>query len=222
MIEYIKSQQQTNNAIINNMFTEDELHRFSKSDSHWIRNKGKRYQHRKIRKGEIYQIEFGKNYTPEMSYEHRGLVIGVKQNLLYVLPICSYNPTKHTDVYHPIDFPKSQGNYYLLKSSEFTCINHDSVLKLNDIRTISVNRIMYQHSGSIPLTSDTYKKIETLVLQKYFAEFYFEYENNNKNIEQLTEENIKLTEEIDSLKLTNNQLLKELEHLRNNSAQIKD
>ena len=27
-----------------------------------------------------------------MSYEHRGLVIGAKQKLLYVLPIFSYDP----------------------------------------------------------------------------------------------------------------------------------
>ena len=32
------------------------------------------------KKGEIYQIKFDKNYQPEMSYEHRGLVIGVKKN----------------------------------------------------------------------------------------------------------------------------------------------
>ena len=49
--------------------------------------------------------EFGKNYKPEMSYEHRGLVIGVKQKLLYVLPIFSYDPAKHPDVYHLADNP---------------------------------------------------------------------------------------------------------------------
>ena len=89
MIEYIKAQKEANEAVINNAFTSDELHRFSKSDSRWVSNKGKSYQTRKVKKGEIYQFEFGRNYAPEMSYEHRGLVIGVKNKLLYVLPIYS-------------------------------------------------------------------------------------------------------------------------------------
>lgn len=188
MKEYIKAQKEANEAIINNVFTADELHRFSTSDSRWVGNKSKSYQTRKIKKGEIYQFEFGKNYSPEMSYEHRGLVIGVKNKLLYVLPIYSYDPKKHTDIYHPIDFPDSKGDLYLLKNSEFAWINHDSILKLNDIRTVSINRILYKHSGKINPTTDTYRSIETLVLQKYFAGFYYEFETNKKTIAALTKE----------------------------------
>lgn len=214
MIEYIKAQKEANEAVINNAFTLDELHRFSKSDSRWISNKGKSYQTRKVKKGEVYQFEFGKNYAPEMSYEHRGLVIGVKNKLLYVLPIYSYDPKKHTSVYHPVDFPNSKGDLYLLKNSEFSWINHDSILKLNDIRTVSINRIQYKHSGNIDPTTDTYKNIETLVLKKYFAEFHHEFENNKKTIETLKEDNKKLTEEVDELKSENHQLMEEIEKLK--------
>ena len=94
MIEYIKAQSKTNEAIVKSAFNADELQRFSKADFRWAENRGKAYQTRKIKKGEIYQFEFGKNFTPEMSYEHRGLVIGVKKKLLYVLPIFSYDPKK--------------------------------------------------------------------------------------------------------------------------------
>lgn len=174
---YLKSQNETNTAIINNKFTQDELKRFSMSDYRWSNNRNKPNQstRRTVKKGEIYQFEFGKNYIPEMSYEHRGLVIGVRKKLLYVLPIFSYNPAKHPDVYHPIDSPTSKSDMFLLKNSDFSFISHDSVLKLNDIRTISVNRILYQQSGVIPISSDTYKKIEELVLQKYFPEFIHEH-----------------------------------------------
>lgn len=175
MNEYLKAQNQTNSTVISNIFTNDELERFSKSDYRWAASKSKRYRQRTVKKGEIYQIEFGKNYQPEMSYEHRGLVIGVKKKLLYVLPIFSYNPAKHTDVYHPIDFPHSKSDMYLLKNMEYSFINHDSVLKLNDIRTVSVNRILYQHPGIISPTSTTYKNIEKLVIQKYFPEFMYNY-----------------------------------------------
>ena len=214
VIEYIKAQTEANEAIIKNTFTVDELHRFSKSDFRWVLNKGKSYQTRKVRKGEVYQFEFGKNYAPEMSYEHRGLVIGVKDKLLYVLPIYSYDSQKHTNVYHPVDFPNSKGNLYLLKSSEFSWLNHDSILKLNDIRTVSINRIQYKHSGSIDPTTDTYKSIETLVLKKYFAEFYHEFEIDKKTIETLKEDNTKLTEEVDELKTENQQLWEEIERLK--------
>ena len=175
MKEYLKAQCKTTDAVISNLFCTDELERFSKSDYRWTDNRSKPYRHRAVKKGDIYQFEFGKNFQPEMSYEHRGLVIGVKQKLLYVLPIFSYNPVKHTDVNHPVDFPNSKSDMYLLKSSDFSFISHDSVLKLNDIRTVSVNRILYQQSGVISPSSDTYKKIEELVLQKYFPSFMYEY-----------------------------------------------
>lgn len=207
MIEFIKAQKEVSEAIINKAFSTDELQRFSKSDFRWAKNRGKSYQTRKPRKGEIYQIEFGKNYMPEMSYEHRGLVIGVKNKLLYILPICSYDPKKHTDVYHPVDFPSSKGDLYLLKSSEFAWINHDSVLKLNDIRTVSINRILYQHTGKLDPSTDTYKRIEASVLKKYFAEFYREFESNQKTIETLKEDNAKLQEQIKMLEEEKKQLV---------------
>lgn len=77
----------TNETVLRNTYSSDELGRFSKSDYRWADNRTKPFRHKAVKKGEIYQFEFGKNFIPEMSYEHRGLVIGVKQKLLYVLPI---------------------------------------------------------------------------------------------------------------------------------------
>lgn len=174
MNEYLKAQNKTNEIIVTNNFTNNELDRFSVSDFRWADNRTKQFRHRQVKKGEIYQFEFGKNFKPEMSYEHRGLVIGIKQKLLYVLPIFSYDPAKHPDVYHPTDNPASKSDMFLLKASDFSFISHDSVLKLNDIRTVSVNRILYQQNGLISPASDTYKQIEQLVLQKYFPSFYYD------------------------------------------------
>ena len=151
----------------------DEIDRFSKADYRWADNKRKSFQTRKIKKGEIYQFEFGKNFVPEMSYEHRGLVIGVNKKLLYVLPIFSYDSHKHPNVYHPVDNNTSKSDLYLLKKSDYSFIQHDSVLKLNDIRTVSINRILYhQNDGRIDINSLEYKTIEELVLNKYFPSFF--------------------------------------------------
>ena len=213
MNEYLKAQNKTNDTVIANKFSSDELHRFSKSDYRWADNRFKQFKHTTVKKGEIYQFEFGKNFQPEMSYEHRGLVIGVKQKLLYVLPIFSYNPSKHTDVYHPVDSPTSKSDMYLLKNSEFSFINHDSVLKLNDIRTVSINRILYQQSGKISPSSDTYKNIEQLVLQKYFPGFLYDYRQMEQNVSELE---TALTENEESLKT----LTSENEELKRQIAEL--
>lgn len=215
MNEYLKAQNKANEAIISGIFSSDELDRFSKSDYRWVNNRTAPFRHRAVKKGEIYQFEFGKNFIPEMSYEHRGLVLGVKQKLLYVLPIFSYDPHKYPDVYHPINYPNSKSDLYLLINSEFSFINHDSVLKLNDIRTVSVNRILYQQSGRIPPSSDTYKQIEKLVIQKYFPSFYHDFVQNNQDISSLNKQLEKAKENQDILKAEIEKLKTELETMKN-------
>ena len=185
MKDYLKAQNKTNDDILKDAFSADELSRFSKSDFRWADSRSKPFRQRPVRKGEVYQFEFGKNNIPEMSYEHRGLVIGVKQKLLYVLPIFSYDPCKYPDVYHPLDSPSSKSNLFLLKGNDFSFLSHDSVLKLNDIRTVSINRILYQHNGRIDPASELYRQIEHLTLQKYFPSFYHEYMEAIKMIERL-------------------------------------
>ncbi len=214
MEEFLKAQSKTNEAIIKKVFDSDELDRFSKSDYRWADNRTKSFRHKTIKKGEIYQFEFGKNYIPEMSYEHRGLVIGVKQKLLYVLPIFSYNPSKHPDVYHPLDYPHSKSNLFLLKKSEFSFIKHDSVLKMNDIRSVSVNRILYQQSGQVSPSSDTYKQLEKLVLRKYFPSFCHALEQNTQTITLLNEQLKKLNEYKTILESENERLKSELNYLK--------
>ena len=214
MKEYLKAQSKTNEIIISNAVKPDELDRLSKSDFRWANNRKKSFQHRSVLKGEIYQFEFGKNYIPEMSYEHRGLVIGVKQKLLYVLPIFSYDPKKHTDAYHPVDFPVSKSDLFLLKSNDFSFISHDSVLKLNDIRTVSINRILYQQNGRIDPASATYKQIESLALIKYFPDFFYNYEQDKKSLESLNHQLATLADAKKKLEKENEKLKAEIENLQ--------
>lgn len=189
MKKYIEAQQSINEIIINNSVDNDELERFSLSDKRWANymNDRNQFSKRIIKKGEVYQFDFGKNYIPEMSYEHRGLVIGVKGQLLYVLPIYSYSSSKHKDAYHPIDNPQSKSDLFLLKSSEFSFLSHDSILKLNDIRSISTKRILYKHNGRIDIHSDTYSKITSLVFQKYFGDYYYELQQCKEEIKLLNQ-----------------------------------
>lgn len=196
MKEYIKSIVRTGELVVSGNLGNEEIERAARADYRWADNKGKHFQRRQVKKGEIYQFEFGKNYVPEMSYEHRGMVIGVHKKLLYVLPIFSYDPIKYPDVFHPIDSNHSKSDLFLLKSEEHAFIQHDSVMKLNDIRTISINRILYQQgNGRMDINSDTYKRIEELVINKYFPSFLYEYKKLILKCEE-QEKTIKKLEEI--------------------------
>lgn len=111
---------------------------------------------------------------------------------------------------------------FLLKAADFPFISHDSVLKLNDIRTVSINRILYQQSGRIDPSSDTYKEIETLALRKYFPGFLYDYEQNHKTIESLNGQVSALTEGKKVLETENSQLKKEIESLQKQLSAIRN
>ncbi len=189
MKKYLKAISAMNDLVLQGA-KPDEVERFSESDLFWATKKNIPMINRNPRKGQIYQFEFGKNFIPEMSYEHRGLVIGNSGKLLYVLPICSYNASyaEHRDAYHPIHNPGSKSNFFLLQSTEFPFLHHDSVLKMNDIRTVSFSRIKYiQQGAEISQHSDTYKAIEKIVLKKYFPTFAYQFEALTVSNEQLEE-----------------------------------
>ncbi|MBO4748943.1 MAG: hypothetical protein J5546_01360, partial [Lachnospiraceae bacterium] len=83
-----------------------------------------------------------------------------------------------------------------------------------DIRTVSVNRILYQHNCRIDPTSESYMLIESLSLRKYFPGFYHEYEKNARAVEELTQQVIALTEEKEKQEATIKQLSAMLETLK--------
>lgn len=201
MEKYIKSITALNDLTLSKK-NADEVNRYAESDIFWATNKNKPLLSRQVKKGNVYQFEFGKNFIPEMSYEHRGLVIGSSKQLLYVLPICSYNEKfpDHKTAYHPTNNPESKSNFFLLKGCEHPFLRHDSVLKLNDIRTVSVARIKYkQHDGFIDPSSDTYKAIEKLVFTKYFYDYAYKFDRVTDENEKLTQQLTETTESLKSL-----------------------
>lgn len=102
-----------------------------------------------------------------------------------------------------------------MKDSEFSFIKHDSVLKLNDIRTVSVNRILYQQKGdNISISSDTYKKIEELVLQKYFPSFMYDYRQMEEKMSDLESTMGKREEELKAILDENEKLKEQIEKLK--------
>lgn len=209
--KYFKAMNELNNLVLNS--TEDEVTRYSESDIFWTRNKKNTDKKIKYYKGDVCQFEFGKNYVPEMSYEHRGLIIGVNKKLLYVLPICSKNPCNkdHKEAYHPIDNPRVS-NFYLLKNDEFNFLKHDSVLKLNDLRTVSVARSKYKQ-GNIAIGTPTYKEIERMAFSLIFPPYSYDYDRINR-------ENEKMILELEALQKEREELLQKLDSLQKSEDEV--
>lgn len=193
--EYLKGINKEQNLVLSGRIDEKNILNIAKSSDHWASKyqSGKAgYGNYSPKKGEIYQFEFGRNYEPEMSYEHRGLVLGVRKKLLYVLPIYSYIEKKHTDVYHPDDFPDSKSDLYLLKAAEYDFLDHDSVLKINDLRTVSQKRILFSQKARMDINSEESKHIEEMTFNKCFPGIYHEYiriKKENQALKSSTERN---------------------------------
>lgn len=152
--------------------------------------------------------------TDEVSLVHQSRVWLAPYSFFTLDTFFPYSPAKHPDVYHPVDFPNSKSDLFLLKSQDFSFIKHNSVLKLNDIRTVSINRILYQHTGRMDLNSDTYKQIEFLALQKYFPEVHHKLTQKEIAVTALNEDKKKLAEENAALTEENKKLKEELKFLQ--------
>ena len=61
MREYIRTISKTNELVLSGEINNQEIDRLSKSDYRWAVNKRKNFQTRNIKKGDVYQFEFGKN-----------------------------------------------------------------------------------------------------------------------------------------------------------------
>lgn len=125
MKEYLKAQNKTNDAVIANTFSSDELERFSKADYRWANNRSKPYR----------------------------------------------------------------------------------------FRTVSVNRILYQQPSVISSSSDTYKKIEELVLHKYFPSFMYEYTQLEQKLSDSEEALSEKEEALKSISSENKELKRQIEEL---------
>lgn len=172
----------------------DEINKISFSLKNYsiAKRTGFRYK-TKIRKGDICRIDLGFNVEPEMSYQHMCIILGKHNHLYQVCPITTLNSTNkfHMNAFHPIHNKSGNKNFYLLKQTEFSSfLAHDSVLKCEDIRSISEKRILANitNISSHPL----YKNIMDCIHYIIFPEFNYE-------IDYLKEENMKMKKALNDL-----------------------
>lgn len=117
--------------------------------------------------GDVCWIEFGNNFKPEMSYKHMGIIIRKFDKMYFVIPITtiSLNNNLMATAYHPLDNPTGNDSYYKLKASDFSFLQHDSVLKISEVKGVSVKRIKSRCSS---IEQTDLQLIEKRVLARYF------------------------------------------------------
>ena len=113
----------------------------------------------KPKAGDFYWIEYGNNLDPEMSYEHIGLIIKVKNNLLHTIPITTPKNTNkfHQNAFHSMDNPSGNTLFLKLNKVDFPFLKHDSVAKVSEIKSVSKKRLrqkLYHMDISNPLIKE--------------------------------------------------------------------
>lgn len=117
--------------------------------------------------GDVCWVEFGNNLAPEMSYLHMAVIMKRYDKTYYVLPITTYDVRNSlmVNAYHPIDNQTGNNSYFLMKSIEYPFLMHDSVLKLAELKPISIKRIK-SRCGSV--SSNNFDIINNLVFCRLF------------------------------------------------------
>lgn len=164
--KYLKYISKFNSFIVSNKIKEHELVRIINSDLFWISNFRSSGYKGDISVGDIFYFEFGKNIYPEMSYEHRGLIIGKSNSLLYVLPIYSYHQS--------MDLIINSELVLKLSPTDHPFIEHDSVLSLHDLCPLSKARIKSVKIGEIDPSSEIYKYITERTMRNIFPALNYE------------------------------------------------
>lgn len=117
--------------------------------------------------GDVCWVEFGNNLMPEMSYSHMAVIMKRFGKLYYALPITTLDRSKPlmADAYHPVYNPAGKKEYFFMKGTDYSFLSHDSVIKLSDLKSISVKRIKTR-CGSMP--SDDFNILENIIFKKFF------------------------------------------------------
>ncbi|MBP3608810.1 MAG: hypothetical protein J6J42_00575 [Lachnospiraceae bacterium] len=186
--------------------SESEMAMIISSLNRWITKKDI-VTNRSYGVGKIVQMEWGNNFSPELSYKHPAVIIEEWSNTVLVIPTTS-TPAKVADSFHPIDNPT--GKWYYRKVGTTEGFAHDCALILNNAKIMSKTRIT-SVSGSIAgnLNDDTnvFREIRKTMIKNFFSKEWIEYQKLVQAYKSEQEKNKVLQEAYDKL-LEENNILK--------------
>ena len=167
--------------------------------------------------GDIYMIDWCITYSPELSYEHPGIVVDIIDDFIFVLPVSGQKQCIEIG-YHPETKTNGDRNYRIVNNSDG--FKKECVVHINQAKTISKTRILYK-MGSLTVdengNSNLLQELKKELLNKYFQAEYNELlcenselrrkneflssqrKNNQSRADKYRNENIKLKKKISEL-----------------------
>lgn len=189
--------------------SESEMAMIISSLNRWITKKDISVK-RPYAVGSIVQMEWGNNFSPELSYKHPAVIIEEQTNTVLVIPTTS-TPSKVATAYHPADNPS--GKWYYRKVGVAEGFAHDCALILNNAKIMSKTRIISVSgtiAGNLSDDNNVFREVRKTMIKNFFSKEWIEHQKLVQAYEQEQEKNRKLQENYDKL-LEENKMLKSAE-----------
>ena len=187
-------------------FSESEMAMIISSLNRWVTKKDISVK-RPYAVGTIVQMEWGNNFSPELSYKHPAVIIEEWTTTVLVIPTTS-TPAKVATAYHPTDNPS--GKWYYRKVGVAEGFAHDCALILNNAKIMSKARIISVSrtiAGDLNDDSNVFREVRKTMIKNFFSKEWIEHQKLVQAFEQEKEQNKSLQEAYDKL-LEENRLLK--------------
>lgn len=155
-----------------NDFTESDLALLTKGLQQFLNRRSFTSCRENIEVGDIFNVDFGINYEPEMSYNHPGLILEEIGDLVLVVP-SSTSATKLSNAYHPIK--NKNGNWYYYEVDTIDGFAERCALILGNVCTISKGRLLEKKGHLTCDISDEnslYREIRNIIMQHMFSKEY--------------------------------------------------
>lgn len=105
-----------------------------------------------IKVGDICYIDFGINYINEAGFQHFGIIVAVRNNKVFVIPMTSNEKTYR-------EATEGKGKPHLMAIGKINGMYKASTLFLNDAKFINSARII-DVKAHIPIESELFKRIK--------------------------------------------------------------
>ena len=192
--------------------SESEMAMIINSLNRWITKKDISVK-RPYAVGTIVQMEWGNNFSPELSYKHPAIIIEEWSNTILAIPTTSA-PAKVAAAYHPTGNPS--GKWYYRRVGVAEGFAHDCALILNNAKIMSKSRIISVSgtiSGDLNDDNNIFREVRKTMIKNFFSKEWIGHQKLIQAYEQEQEKNKtlqiaydKLLEENKSLKFSNNQV----------------
>lgn len=178
--------------------TESEMAMIISSLDRWVKKKAT-INKRTYKIGSIVQLDWGVNYSPELSYRHPAVIIEEWTNTALVIPTTS-NASAVKDAYHPIDNPT--GKWFYRKVGVSEGFAHDCALIINNAKIVSKSRILSVSggiTGDLSKPENVFREVRNTMIKNFFSKEWIEHQKLSDAYNKEVEKNKELQEKYDKL-----------------------